>query len=168
MKTPEDEAFEDIERKQGTWGGGFNAKRKAAMDKRNAMFYQAYKKLSEDQINYGSSWSKDGERIDPASVYLEEPVQEPVSFPCCGYTDAIKWNQFNGVVQCHMCGQIYTASNAKQCFTTPPQREWVGLTNEDRKAVLLTAYKEWECEELLLCAREDYLLIEQALKEKNT
>jgi hypothetical protein len=47
------------------------------------------------------------------------------------------------------------------------KRPWVGLTDEDRKAALLTAYKEWECEELLFCAREDYLLIEQALKEKN-
>jgi len=47
------------------------------------------------------------------------------------------------------------------------KKPWVGLTDEDRKAALLPAYKEWECEELLLCAREDYLLIEQALKEKN-
>jgi len=40
--------------------------------------------------------------------------QEPVELPCCGYTDAsaIKWNSFNGVVQCHNCGQTYT----------PPQR----------------------------------------------
>jgi hypothetical protein len=42
--------------------------------------------------------------------------QEPVSveLPCCGYTDAsaVKWNPFNGVVQCHNCGQTYT----------PPQR----------------------------------------------
>jgi hypothetical protein len=53
-------------------------------------------------------------------------------------------------------------------WQTKSQREWVGLTDEDRKAALLAAYKEWECEELLLCAREDYLLIEQALKEKNT
>jgi hypothetical protein len=52
-------------------------------------------------------------------------------------------------------------------YTKPPQRPWVGLTEEDRKVALLTAYKEWECDELLLCAREDYLLIEQALKEKN-
>jgi len=36
--------------------------------------------------------------------------QEPVELPCCGYTDAsaIKWNSFNGVVQCHNCGQTYT------------------------------------------------------------
>jgi len=41
--------------------------------------------------------------------------QEPVELPCCGYTDAsaVKWNPFNGVVQCHNCGQ---------CYTTPPQR----------------------------------------------
>ena len=41
--------------------------------------------------------------------------QEPVALPCCGYTDAsaVKWNPFNGIVQCHNCGQTYTA---------PPQR----------------------------------------------
>jgi transcription elongation factor Elf1 len=45
-----------------------------------------------------------------------DKLQEPVSFPCCGYTDAtaIKWNQFNGVVQCHMCGQVYTAAQPAQ------------------------------------------------------
>jgi len=42
MKTPEDEAFEDIERKQGMWGGGFNAKRQAAMDKVNQEFTEEY------------------------------------------------------------------------------------------------------------------------------
>jgi hypothetical protein len=103
MKDAEDEAFDELARRQGDWGGGFKAKQAMAADK----------------------------------------LQETVSFPCCGYTDAIKWNQFNGVVQCHMCGQVYTvaqpvqeqwkcvgppckcnASNAKQCcyavFTTPP------------------------------------------------
>jgi hypothetical protein len=33
MKTPEDEAFDDIARRQGAWGGGFTAKRAAAADK---------------------------------------------------------------------------------------------------------------------------------------
>jgi transcription elongation factor Elf1 len=43
------------------------------------------------------------------------PVQEPVALPCCGYTDAsaIKWNPFNGVVQCHNCGQTYATSAAQ-------------------------------------------------------
>lgn len=80
MKTPEDEAFEDIERRQG----GFQAKRKAAMDKINADFDEEYIKYRTafpkeytaasvlgDQAKYGTSWSKDGERIDPMSVYKE-------------------------------------------------------------------------------------------------
>ena len=33
MKDAEDEAFEEIERRQGAWGGGFTAKRKMAADK---------------------------------------------------------------------------------------------------------------------------------------
>jgi hypothetical protein len=74
MKTPEDEAFDDLAKRQGAWGGGFPAKRAMAADK----------------------------------------LQETVSFPCCGYTDAIKWNQFNGVVQCHMCGQVYTVAQPAQ------------------------------------------------------
>jgi len=33
MKTPEDEAFDDLARRQGMWGGGFPAKRAMAADK---------------------------------------------------------------------------------------------------------------------------------------
>jgi hypothetical protein len=33
MKNEEDEAFDDMARKQGMWGGGFSAKRAAAVDK---------------------------------------------------------------------------------------------------------------------------------------
>ena len=33
MKSEEDEAFDDLARKQGAWGGGFTAKRKMAADK---------------------------------------------------------------------------------------------------------------------------------------
>jgi len=76
MKTEEDEAFDDLARKQGAWGGGFQAKRQAAMDKINSHFDAEYKKMHEDRAVYGTSWSKNGERIDPASVYLEEPAQE--------------------------------------------------------------------------------------------
>ena len=56
---------------------------------------------------------------------IKEDKTEPVAMPCCGYTDAsaIKWNPFNGVVQCHNCGQTYTH---------PPRCEWHGLTDEER------------------------------------
>jgi hypothetical protein len=80
-----------------------------------------------------------------------QPAQEPVALV------------IDGVLVKSALPEKYTG----HLYTYPPKREWVGLTDEDRKAALLTAYKEWECEELLLCAREDYLLIEQALKEKN-
>ena len=33
MKTPEDEAFDDLAQRQGDWGGGYQAKRKMAADK---------------------------------------------------------------------------------------------------------------------------------------
>ena len=33
MKTEEDEAFDDLAKRQGSWGGGFQAKRAAAADK---------------------------------------------------------------------------------------------------------------------------------------
>ena len=33
MKTEEDEAFDDLAKRQGSWGGGFTAKRKMAADK---------------------------------------------------------------------------------------------------------------------------------------
>jgi hypothetical protein len=157
MKTPEDEAFDDLARRQGAWGGGYQAKRQAAMDKINSHFDAAYKKMHEDRATYSDIVSDGG--LDPRNQFDAQPAQEPVSFPCCGHTDAIKWNQFNGVVQCHMCGQIYTASNAKQCFTTPPKREWVGLTDEEREQ----HRDDW----LSNIHDKEFRAIEAKLKEKN-
>lgn len=39
MKTEEDEAFDDLAKKQGAWGGGFQAKRAAAADKLQEPIY---------------------------------------------------------------------------------------------------------------------------------
>jgi hypothetical protein len=151
MKTEEDEAFDDLAKKQGSWGGGFPAKRQMAADK----------------------------------------LQEPVSFPCCGYTDAIKWNQFNGVVQCHMCGQVYTAAqpaqepydqtalelcnvcgwktlipndgclNCERAQSAQEQRPWVGLTDQE-SIDIIKKDDNYKYPIKLLQAVMD------ALKEKNT
>ena len=62
---------------------------------------------------------------------LAEPEQEPPPkmrlLPCCGYHDgrAVFWNRFNGVVQCHSCGQQYAPH--------PPQRK--PLTDEELKPI---------------------------------
>jgi hypothetical protein len=100
MKTPEDEAFDDLAKRQGAWGGGFPAKRAMAADK----------------------------------------LQETVSFPCCGYTDAIKWNQFNGIVQCHMCGQVYTVAQPAQ----EPEREALKLALEALEGLNNTNSYWWQ------------------------
>jgi hypothetical protein len=44
----------------------------------------------------------------PLSPQIEK--QKPVTLPCCGYAnpEAVKWNPFNQVVQCHNCGHTYT------------------------------------------------------------
>jgi hypothetical protein len=230
MKTPEDEAFEDIERRQG---GGFPAKRAMAADKfkdgiewwMDTTTYGAYPNPPQWHIDTGNlvrlvpaqpaqepvnleaiaadkfiaaEERKVGERygyvpkLHP-SEWMDEPAQEPPSewagikaildeygLQAVDFVADFKaalaqpaqepkfWEMPDGKIVNKWGLQFYNGVVGVALYTTPPQRPWVGLTDEDRKAVLLTAYKEWECEEFLLCAREDYLLIEQALKEKNT
>jgi hypothetical protein len=63
MKTPEDEAFDELARKQGAWGGGFKAKQamaKARVEDDDDI--QVYKKpwvgLTDEEIDEGNrqSW----------------------------------------------------------------------------------------------------------------
>ena len=128
MKTPEDEAFDELATRQGHWGGGFKAKQAMAADKLQEPVREALKLALEalEEHHYGVAQIIIREA-------LAQPAQEPVSFPCCGYTDAnaIRWNQFNGVVQCHMCGQVYTVAQPAQ-----EQRPWAGLTEEDLHVVM--------------------------------
>jgi hypothetical protein len=133
MKDEEDEAFDELAKKQGSWGGGFPAKRAMAADKLQEpvldldghVVGKVRKPQPVQEPWNEDEWRKNNWRCQHGWLRGEQceicnaspapkPAQEPVSFPCCGYTDAIKWNQFNGVVQCHMCGQVYTASPAAQ------------------------------------------------------
>lgn len=89
---------------------GFNSKRDAAADK-----------LQEDLINYGTSWSQDGKRIDPMSVY-KEPAQEPVAWMCHPFgDDEVEYGPHK---ECENCTPLYT---------TPPQRERVVFPTMLRK-----------------------------------
>ena len=138
MKTEEDEAFDDLAKKQGDWGGGFTAKRKMAADK-----------LQEDLLNYGTAWSQDGERIDPMSVYKEQPAQEPVK---CAVRDC----------QNHMHQGQFVGSVCLPCYITPPQREWVGLTDEEIDAMWI----EWK-DAVCLDHKTWAQAIQAKVKEKN-
>jgi hypothetical protein len=146
MKTPEDEAFEDIDRRQRWWGGGYQAKRQAAMDKINSHFDAAYKKMHEDRAMYGTSWPKDGERIDPASVYLEQPASDYER----GFIDGMQKQAQSSVDK---------AVNQMAQPAQEPKREWVGLTEEELHEI---------CNSYYYGDRELVKLIEAKLKEKNT
>lgn len=132
MKTPEDEAFDDLAKQQGAWGGGFQAKRQAAMDKINSDFDEEYKKMHEDRIKYGTSWEQDGKRIDPMSVY-KESAQEPV---------ALQWLVEMIMSDCgcstnneRLLERVMARINQYERANTPPQREWADLTYEDWKKI---------------------------------
>ena len=149
MKTEEDEAFDEIARKQGMWGGGFMAKRAMTVDK-----------LQEDRIKYGTSWEQDGERIDPMSVYKEpvterealklalEALESQIAYvydtesnaykKCFPVITAIKEALaqpvqepvalvIDGVLVKSALPEKYTG----HLYTAPPQREWVELTDEE-------------------------------------
>jgi hypothetical protein len=134
MKDAEDEAFDELAKRQGHWGGGYQAKRAMAADK-----------LQEDQINYGTSWSKNGERIDPTSVY-KEPAQEPVTTVTSesGNPDITMswWHEPPLPV-------------GTPLYTYPPQRPWVGLTDEERQDIALEV------------PMDAVFITEAKLKEKN-
>ena len=173
MKDAEDEAFDDLARKQGAWGGGFPAKRKMTMDKIHAEFYEKYVRyrtafpkeytapqVQEDRIKYGTSWEKDGERIDPMSVY-KEPAQERCcyhdsdcavhnmpAYPAgpCDCTQQFKFWSVTGEYErqafaclsnaeayCKGLNATYPEGNyiVSPLYTTLPQREWVGLTDAE-------------------------------------
>jgi hypothetical protein len=82
-------------------------------------------KLALDALEYWDVHGKLHQPTEEAIAALKErlaqPEQEPVALPCCGYMDAsaVKWNPFNGVVQCHNCGQTYTPPQR----TEPPQKK---------------------------------------------
>jgi len=111
MKNEEDEAFDDLAKKQGSWGGGFQAKRAMAADK-----------LQDGKCEY----CVDGCIACDARA---QPAQEPVAhlWECLG-----KWSAYlvtNGKQA--DCAPPSWLVEAIQNATAPPKREWVGLTDED-------------------------------------
>jgi hypothetical protein len=67
MKDAEDEAFDDLARRQGAWGGGYRAKRAAAADKLKVEDdddIQDYRRewvgLTDDEIHALPEYAEDG------------------------------------------------------------------------------------------------------------
>jgi hypothetical protein len=119
MRTPEDEAFDDLAKRQGDWGGGYQAKRQMAADK-------------------------------------QKPAQEPVGVfredDDIGYVDLVPH-------------QGMKLKDGDFVYTAPPQRKWVGLTDDEIEAIYLQHHNQYgECESPSWGYER---AIEQTLKEKN-
>jgi hypothetical protein len=129
MKTPEDEAFDDLARRQG---GGFQAKRKMAADKLH---------WSDCAIHNAPAY--------PAGKCDCGVAQEPMAWMCSAF-DGGPCEQSNHD----------DCENPIPLYTAPPQREWVGLTDEEIHGT--AGYDE---------TRETYqfaLALIAKLKEKNS
>ena len=118
MKTEEDEAFDDLAKKQGDWGSGFKAKQAMAADKLQEppSEWEGIKAILDE---YGL------QAIDFVADFKEalaQPAQEPVAWMSeendCIFFGADKPNP--------MDYDFWTP-----LYTTSPQREWVGLTDEE-------------------------------------
>ena len=75
MKTEEDEAFDDLAKRQGDWGGGFQAKRAMAADKLQEPYDQTALELCE-VCGWKTLIPDDG----CLNCERAQPAQEPASY----------------------------------------------------------------------------------------
>jgi hypothetical protein len=121
MKTEEDEAFDELARRQGAWGGGFAAKRAMAADK----FIAAEERKVGERYGYVP-------KLHPSEWMNAQPAQEPVAhlWVCLG-----RWSAYlveNGKqADCAPPSWLVDAINKATTPPLPAQRPWVGLTDEE-------------------------------------
>ena len=116
MKDAEDEAFDELAKRQGDWGGGFQAKRQMAANKLQEppSEWAGIKAILDE---YGL------QAIDFVADFKEalaQPAQEPVAW----------WNDMSGVIDLNVSGR------GKPLYTAPSQRPWVGLNDEEIKEIV--------------------------------
>jgi hypothetical protein len=162
MKTPEDEAWEEMERRQG---GGFPAKRKMAADKlhwsdcavHNGPAYPAGPcdcgPTQPADNPYGYDWSmleaaqeslrEHMARIKELEAQLAQPAQEIVAWMQADHEHISLWEDVYHTIP---------------LYTNPQQRPWVGLTDDALADIWYKGSLDW-----MEFARAH----EAALKEKN-
>jgi hypothetical protein len=184
VKTPEDEAFDELARKQGAWGGGFQAKRQAAMDKlhwsdcavHNEPAYPAgpcdcgvekgqeedWGALAEKQL---ASIKRDTQAsFEDAMVrathkvmaeFEAQPVQKTEREALKLALEALEeYADYEGKTRA--ADEAITAIQAALAQPAQEQRPWVGLTDEEAKS-FINFYK-----------MDIVRFVEAKLKEKNT
>jgi len=147
MKTEEDEAFDDLARRQGMWGGGFTAKRQMAADKQEPWNEDEWRR---NNWRCSHGWLR-GEQCEICNA--AQPAQEPVAWITPDREGfRIRFSEPTNDVPLGW----------DPLYTTPPKRTWVGLTDEEREGIAqdysLTG----------LGYQSPFKAIEAMLKEKNT
>ena len=148
MKNEEDEAFDELARKQGSWGGGFQAKRQMAADKLQQPAQEPFGWYSAQEDEFmPHKIRKEHERLNsythingkfdlPLYTAAAQPAQEPV-----------------GMLHIERLDKWLDASLKER-----KQREWVGLTDDALADLWYKESLDW-----MEFARAH----EAALKEKN-
>jgi hypothetical protein len=155
--TPEDEAFDELAKRQG---GGFMAKRAMAADKLQEPAQEPERealKLALEALGWTDEWRPQGLRdkaITALKAALAQPAQEPVAWI---------WKDMRGQ---DIVSLFEPRFNSIPLYTAPPQRPWVGLTDEEIDYLM-------EIPEVGFSHRNRYAIYfarahEAALKEKNT
>ena len=90
MKSEEDEAFDDLAKKQGSWGGGFTAKRKMAADKMQEPVREALKLALEalDNLMYWDNGKPDYDEAREAITAIKEALAQPAQRQWIWLSDA--------------------------------------------------------------------------------
>ena len=141
MKNAEDEAFDEIAKKQGAWGGGFPAKRQMAADK-----------LQEPVLDLDGHVVRDVRK--PKKEALAQPAQEPVAYVMGTHGGRFVVAPLNPAM---------VLPTGMALYSTPQHTAtWVGLTDEEIAEIRLKSFDS------IATNRKVYEAIEAKLKEKNT
>ena len=113
----------------------------------------ALEAFGEIEWSNNSQWQSDRAKVAITAIKeaLAESEQEPVAY--------IRVSKTGHVMACAKTGDFYSLPHKTLLYTTPPQRTWVGLTDEDLEAEF------GFIDELL---RDTCYRTEAKLKEKNT
>ena len=148
MKTEEDEAFDDLAKRQGDWGGGFTAKRKMAADKL----------WDKPSVAFDEWWNGDNdESTNPFRL------ESGAYWAWAGWKAALAQPAQSVAGYCKKIGELIAERDSlRAALAQPPQRKWVGLTPED----ILALFDEHNLygSKLVEFARA----VETKIKDKNT
>jgi hypothetical protein len=149
MKTPKNEAFEDIERRQG---GGFKAKQAMAADKVGPFEKWWYYEGS-GPPQKGEDYEEHTKRMcqiawSNGAYVATQPVQEPVAWLSPTASPPVIFQQYPHAL-------VNLGVKIEPLYTTPPKRTWVGLTPKDTEG--------FTSQEMTLAK-----YVSKVLQEKNT